>query len=104
LATSSVVNVIVDAAPSVSLTSPTNGASFVSPANVPLSATASDSDGSISKVEFFQGVTSLGSKTSAPYSLTWSNVTGGSYALTARATDNLGMVSTSSVENITVND
>ena len=42
-------------APSVSLTAPANGASFSAPATITLSASASDPDGSIAKVEFYRG-------------------------------------------------
>jgi hypothetical protein len=41
--------------PSVSLTSPSNGASFTTPATITLTATASDSDGSVTKVDFYRG-------------------------------------------------
>jgi endoglucanase len=44
----------------------------------------------------------LGTDTSSPYSFTWSNVGAGSYALTARATDNAGATTTSATVNITV--
>ena len=57
-------------APAVSLTSPSGGATFDAPAEITLSATASDSDGSIVRVEFFRGATSLGVATVSPYSLT----------------------------------
>lgn len=46
--------------PVVSLTSPQDGSTFVAPAGVTLTASANDSDGSISKVEFFQGQTKVG--------------------------------------------
>jgi len=58
--------------------------------------------GTVTKVEIFQGTTSLGVFTSGPYTLTWSNVPPGTYALTARATDDYGLIATSSVVNITV--
>jgi hypothetical protein len=91
-----------NAPPSVSLTSPAAGASFTALATVPLTATASDSDGSVAKVEFFQGSTLIGTATSAPYTATWANVPAGSYTLTARATDNLGATTTSVGVAITV--
>jgi chitinase len=69
---------------------------------VNLAATASDSDGSVTKVEFFNGATKLGEDTTAPYSLTLSGVGVGSYTLTARATDNLGASTTSALSTITV--
>lgn len=95
--TSSVVNVIVDTPPSVVLINPTNNGVFAAGSNISLAANASDPDGTVTQVQFYQGTNSLGIVANAPYNLTWSNVTSGTYALTARATDNNGLVSTSSV-------
>ncbi|MHB8875690.1 MAG: Ig-like domain-containing protein [Myxococcaceae bacterium] len=88
--------------PAVSLTGPVNGATFTAPANISLSAAASDQDGSVARVEFFAGGTKLGEDLTSPYSLAWSNVAAGSYTLTARATDNQGAATTSAAVNITV--
>ncbi len=88
--------------PSVSLSSPANGAYATAPAGIQLNATASDSDGSIAKVEFFNGATKLGEDASAPYQFTWSNVPVGTYTITAKATDNLGATTTSAAATITV--
>ncbi|MBT1701703.1 Ig-like domain-containing protein [Chryseosolibacter indicus] len=92
-----------NANPSVAITSPTNNASFNASATVMLNATATDSDGTITKVEFYQGSTKLGEDTFSPYSFTWSNVAAGSYALKAVAIDNAGGVGSSAIVNITVN-
>ena len=91
--------------PSVSITNPLNGAIFNAPANITINATASDPDlgGSISLVEFYQGITLLGSDNSFPYSFNWNGVAQGSYQLTAKAFDNLNASTTSSIVNITVN-
>jgi Domain of unknown function (DUF1929)/Bacterial Ig domain len=89
-------------APSVSLTSPSNGASFNSPAKIALAADATDPDGSVARVEFFNGGTKLGEDTSAPYTGRWNVGAAGSYTLTARATDNSGAMTTSNPVNITV--
>lgn len=91
-----------NAAPVVSLTSPSNGDSFVLPASVVLTATASDSDGTIKQVDFYNGTTLIASKTSAPYSVTWSVTAAGTYSLSAKATDNLGASATSAVATVTV--
>jgi hypothetical protein len=91
-----------NAAPTVTLTQPSNGATFTAPATVNLAATASDADGTVTKVEFFNATTKLGEDTTAPYSFTWSGVAAGTYTLTARATDNLGGVTTSASSRITV--
>lgn len=88
--------------PSVTLTAPANGATYTAPATVSLAASASDSDGTITKVEFFAGTTLLGTDMSAPYQLTWSSVPEGSYMLTAVATDDAGATTTSNAATITV--
>ncbi len=101
-ATSKAVSITVDVPPTVSLGAPANNAVFAPGSNLALAATASDSDGSISKVEFFQGSTLLGTDTTSPYSFTWSNVPAGNYVLTAKATDNKGIATTSTAVNVTV--
>ena len=88
--------------PSISLTSPINNQSYTSPAIVNLAASASDSDGSITKVDFYNGSTLIGSDNSSPYSYTWSNVVANTYTITAKATDDKGAVTTSSAITITV--
>lgn len=90
--------------PSVSLSSPTSGATYTAPATIGLSASASDADGTISRVEFYSGSTLLGTDTSSPYSYSWSNIPAGSYTLTAVATDNLGGRATSAPRTVTVSD
>ena len=89
-------------APSVSLTSPANGASFTSPAKISLAATASDPDGTVVRVQFFNGTTALGEDTTAPYTTQWNTGAAGTYTVSARATDNSGAVTASSPVTITV--
>jgi RHS repeat-associated protein len=100
---SAAVTVRVNALPDVALTSPTTGTTFTAPATIPLAANASDSDGTITRVDFFQGTTPIGTATNAPYTFNWTNVGQGSYALTAVATDNDGAMTTSAAVNVTVN-
>jgi glucose/arabinose dehydrogenase/plastocyanin len=88
-------------APTVSIDSPTNGASFTPPAVVPITATAQDSDGSVTNVSFFDGTTLLGGTNNTPYTIT-ASLGVGAHALTAVATDNLGLSATSSVVSVTV--
>ena len=97
-------SVVSNQSPVVSLTSPTNNASYATPASIYISATASDADGSITRVEFFNGTTLLNSDASAPYTFTWTNVAAGSYTITARATDNTGAVATSNPVTLTVSN
>jgi hypothetical protein len=87
----------------ITLIAPADGAVFTAPTNIVLSASASDPDGSISKVEFFRGATKLGETNNAPYQFTWSNVPAGLYSVTAKATDDSGAPTTSAPIHITVN-
>ena len=88
--------------PTVGITSPASGASFTAPATLTVSAGAADSDGSIAKVEFFQGATLIGTSTASPFQASLSGLAAGSYALTAKATDNAGASTTSAVVSIAV--
>jgi lysozyme family protein len=89
--------------PTVTLTSPANAATFTAPATVTLSANATDSDGTIARVEFYNGATLLNSDTATPYTFTWSSVPAGTYSVKAVAYDNSGASTTSAVSTITVN-
>jgi gliding motility-associated-like protein len=106
IATSSAMNITVNVSnnpPTVAITSPAANATFTAGSNIAMTANASDSNGSITKVEFFRGTTKLGEDLTSPYSYTWTNVPVGGYVLTAKATDNQGAVSTSTAVSITVN-
>jgi hypothetical protein len=81
--------------PSVRLTSPTNNARFNAPATIGIAAEASDNDGTIRQVAFYQGATLLGVDSVRPYTFSWRNVAVGTYTLTAQATDNSGLSKTS---------
>ncbi|WP_162053149.1 DUF4082 domain-containing protein, partial [Pontibacter pamirensis] len=73
------------------------------PATIDIAANASDGDGTVSKVEFYNGTTKLGEDLTSPYSYSWTNVAAGPYTLTARATDNGNAVTTSAAVSVTVN-
>ncbi len=88
---------IVNAPPTVTITAPTSG-STVPAGTIMITANASDPDGSVATVEFYNGATYLGADTTAPYSFTWNSVTDGCYDIVARALDNLGGEGTDSVD------
>jgi hypothetical protein len=91
-------------APTAAITSPANGAVFGYRANVTINAAAGDSDGTVSKVEFFRadGATKLGEDTTAPYSFVWRSAASGTHILRAKATDNSGAVTSSAGVSIRV--
>jgi len=83
--------------PTVSITNLSPGAVFAAPANVTIRATASDSDGSVTNVQFRVGTTAFGNATVAPYAATTNNLPAGNYTLSAVASDNKGAMTTNSV-------
>ena len=91
---------VTNNAPVVALTgTPPTGATGTA---IVLAATATDSDDFVAKVEFFDGATKLGEDTTSPYTLSWTPATAGAHSLTARATDNFGLATTSSAVVVTV--
>jgi hypothetical protein len=117
--------------PAVAIASPTNDASFPSRPNLVVSARASDSNGWVTSVEFFAGATRIATVPNQPFpfgpfaalpgqkgdtglppilpapqnnpfAAVWTNVPPGAYALTAVATDNAGLQTTSTPVNITI--
>ncbi len=88
--------------PGISLMTPASNDTYTAPASISFTATASDNDGQVTKVEFFAGALKLGESTAAPWSFTWNNASEGNYALTARVTDNGGAATTSEPVGITI--
>ncbi len=90
--------------PTVSITSPASGSSFVLGESINLTASANDTDGTVTKVEFYNGSTLLGEDTTSPFSFSWTPTTAGNYSLTARATDNENASTTSTAIQVEVTD
>jgi hypothetical protein len=106
--------------PIVRLISPPNGAIFRGPINLPLFAYAKDFNGQVLSVEFFADTNSLGLGTGVCsdlrtntgilpiicptnlFTLVWSNAPVGTYILSAQATDDGGLSSTSAPVKITI--
>jgi RHS repeat-associated protein len=101
--TSLAVTVIVNAAPTISLTAPAAGSVVQAPGSVLLSADATDTDGKVTKVDFFQGTTLVGTATTAPYTFPVSNLAAGIYNFNATAADDRGGVTTSTAATVIVN-
>jgi regulation of enolase protein 1 (concanavalin A-like superfamily) len=91
-----------NAVPIVGVTAPAEGTAFTDPVKVTVTASASDSDGSVAKVEIFEGASLLATLTTAPYTWDWNVPPPGPHAITARATDNLGATATSAAVNFSV--
>jgi len=95
---------VSDAAPTVKLIKPVEGATFTAHTNISLEAEAFDSDGKVASVSFWANEHRLGVVTRNPFVLSWKNVPGGSYALKAIATDDFGVKTVSQTVKITVSN
>ena len=67
-----------------------------------LEASATDNDGSVTNVEFFDDLQSLGSAVTRPFRIGATINYGGTHQLTALARDNAGWISTSAVVTVTI--
>ena len=88
--------------PTVSLLSPQAGQEFIAGDPITVSASATDLDGSIDRVEFYDGSELIGSDSEAPYELSWTTAPTGNRTLLARAYDDDGASGNSATVAITV--
>jgi peptidoglycan hydrolase-like protein with peptidoglycan-binding domain len=90
--------------PVVSLISPTPGAGISQNSEILLYATASDPDGTIAKVEFYDGSSLLGTDTTPSYwyAIPPRTAALGAHTLTARAYDDQGLSTTSTAVTVYV--
>jgi hypothetical protein len=91
-----------DPPPQVALTSPATGQIFVPPNSVPLAATAMSTLGTIQRVEFVTRDRLIGTSFSPPYALSWSNPPPGTFAIVAKAYDDIGIAAASPAAYIQV--
>ncbi len=93
----------VNLPPTCTLTAPASNVSINQGSIVTLSATASDTDGSVSEVSFYVNGSKVSTVQTAPYTYDWSNPNPGSFTVFAVSTDNTGLSTTSGSVNITSN-
>jgi hypothetical protein len=89
--------------PEVSITAPANNASYNAPASFSVTTSATDPDGSISKVEFFLNGNLHSTDSQFPYTSTLTIMVPGNYTLTAKAYDNQQASTISDAISIRVN-
>ena len=97
------LTLIQNGQPTVNWTSPINGGLFLNLNPIALNVDASDNNGTITQVEYFVNGGSIGIDVVAPYSLSWTPPSFGSYLLKATATDNDGNTSSKEI-SVTFDD
>jgi uncharacterized repeat protein (TIGR01451 family) len=106
ITTSAPINISVTNRPTVTIVSPTGGTSYPLSSKVIVMATAQDSDGFVSKVDFYANGSLVGTGSfigQDRFTIDWTSVPPGIYSLTAVATDNLGVTTTSAPITIGIN-
>ncbi|MFC6557839.1 glycoside hydrolase family 48 protein, partial [Nonomuraea cavernae] len=90
--------------PTVTLTSPSAGASYPSGSTVPLAATASDPGGAVARVEFLVDGVLVGTDTTSPYTFGATGLAAGGHTAQARAVDdgNPALTTTTPTTSFTV--
>jgi len=91
-----------NALPSVTITSPASGTTIAPGTPVSLAATATDTDGSIARVEYWANGVKLGQAGSAPFTLSWTPMFVGVYNVVAIGVDNVGGMKLSAPVSVTV--
>jgi hypothetical protein len=95
------MDVLLNAPPTISITSPTNGAAIITGTILTVAAAAADANGNVVSVEFFVNGVSIGLTSMMPYEVQWTAIDG-VQEFTAVATDNGGASATSATVQITV--
>jgi len=84
-----------DFPPTVSLNTASMNSTYYYGTPIQLNALASDIDGTVDLVEFYDDENLIGEDSNEPYSFLWENISIGVHTISARATDNDGLVSIS---------
>ena len=85
----------------VSIDSPTGGSTVITN-SVTIEVSATDPDGDVVSIDFYDGTTYIGSSTASPFSFVWNNPSNGIHDISVNVTDINGGVTTSSSTSITV--
>jgi oligosaccharide reducing-end xylanase len=93
------VNVTTNQPSVITITSPSSNTTVVGAITITVNVT--DTDGSVTLVEFLDGTTVIGTSSTAPYTYLWDNPSAGDHVITVRVTESNGGVTTSSPTNIT---
>src|SRR5690606_38467960 len=89
--------------PEINLISPAQDSVHAAGGSLTIEAAASDSDGTIAKVEFYANEVKIGESVQAPYTFTWTSIPEGTYSLTARAIDNSGTATGTPAHSVYIN-
>lgn len=90
--------------PHATIIAPEDNAYFLESSDITISVAATDPDGEIALVEYFNGPDKLGEASSEPFEFVWEKVSIGQYSLTALVTDNEGLSVVTDTVKISVHE
>lgn len=93
---------VINTPPTTTLTGPTNGGTYTPGQGFNMTATVTDAESNVSKVEFYVNGSKVGEDATSPYSKSYTPLSGGSLVLTAKAIDSYGANHTSSSRTVTM--
>ncbi|MEN2283854.1 Ig-like domain-containing protein, partial [Algoriphagus sp. SE2] len=96
------IQVLENQPPVASIVTPSQNQTFDLEEAILIQSYVVDPEGQIALVEFLDGTTVIGSVTSGPYQITWTDASEGSHELRTRVTDQGGLVTESTVVTIEV--
>jgi hypothetical protein len=88
--------------PVVVLTNPEDNSDYIYGTDITLAATASDSDGTVARVEFYADELKVGEDNTEPYTIIWQHPPIDKYDVVAKAIDNDGAIGISNKADITI--
>jgi hypothetical protein len=94
----------VNAVPDVGWTAPENGSVWLTPASITLTVSATDSDGQVASVVFYDGTEVLAEIEGPPFSFVWEGGPAGVHTLRVQATDDRGGTSSSDPLTLTIRE
>ncbi|MCX6182574.1 MAG: Ig-like domain-containing protein, partial [Bacteroidetes bacterium] len=84
--------------PNVSVKAVTSSTNFIAPGNIFIRTNTLDVDGSVSKVEYYEGTKLLATSVITPHEFNYTYASAGTHTLTIKAYDNLGAVGTTTTQ------
>lgn len=96
------ITVTSSGSPTVAISNPIVGSSYVTGNSIPFVAIPSGGNGPIVQIQFFVNGAPIGTDNSQPYSAAWTPTASGNYSLMAVATDSAGISANSSALSITI--
>jgi len=90
--------------PGIGITAPADKSTSTSGKDIKIQAFATDDNGPVARMDFYEGTNRLGEDTRAPYEFVWQKVEAGEYTISVTTVDDQGTEMASASITITVVD